>query len=134
MATTGRMPCVASPAAKVVACPSAMPTSKNRSGHFFWKVPVPVPEGMAAVMATSSGCSPASCVSASPNSLVHCGGPPAAALSSPVAGSYGARAWNFSRSGSSSGKPFPFCVSTCSNRGPLSWRIFSSASIKARTS
>jgi hypothetical protein len=37
------MPRVASPAAKVVAWPSAMPTSKKRSGHFFWKMFVPGP-------------------------------------------------------------------------------------------
>src|SRR2546429_4369955 len=38
--------CVARPPANVVACASAMPTSKKRSGHFFWKMPVPVPDGM----------------------------------------------------------------------------------------
>ncbi len=62
MAQTGLMPCVARPPAKVTACPSAMPTSKNRSGHRFWKIAVPVPDGMAAVMATRSGCSSASAV------------------------------------------------------------------------
>ena len=48
------MPCVASPPANVTAWPSAMPTSKNRSGHRFWKMPVPVPDGIAAVIATRS--------------------------------------------------------------------------------
>src|SRR2546427_2005346 len=61
-----------------------MPTSKKRSGHFCWKVPVPVPDGIAAVIATSLGYSPASWVSASPNTAVHCGGPPLTARSSPV--------------------------------------------------
>src|SRR6266550_2343016 len=92
IATTGRTPCVASPAAKVVACASAMPTSKNRSGHFFWKMLVPVPDGMAAVMVTKFDSSAASCVSASPNTLVHCGSPGLTGLSLPVTGSYGARA------------------------------------------
>ena len=41
MATTGRMPCVARPPANVTAWPSAMPTSKNRPGCFFWKTLVP---------------------------------------------------------------------------------------------
>src|SRR5881396_2316668 len=49
------MPWVASPAAKVVACASAIPTSKKRSGHFFWNRLAPVPEGLAAVIATSHG-------------------------------------------------------------------------------
>ncbi len=55
MATTGRNPSVASPAAKVTACCSAMPTSKNRSGYFRAKWEMPVPSGMAAVTATMRG-------------------------------------------------------------------------------
>ena len=81
------MPCVARPPAKVTACPSAMPTSKNRSGHFFWKMLVPVPEGIAAVIATRSGCSSASAVIASPNTWVQVGGPLAFLRASPVTGS-----------------------------------------------
>src|ERR1044072_3116043 len=69
------MPCVASPAANVVACPSAIPTSKKRSGHFFWKLFVPVPDGIAAVIVTRSGYSAASCVRASRNTMAPCGGP-----------------------------------------------------------
>jgi hypothetical protein len=45
MATTGFTPCVASPAAKVTACPSAIPTSKKRSGCAFAKMLVLVPSG-----------------------------------------------------------------------------------------
>jgi len=111
----------------VVACASAIPTSKKRSGHFFWNALVPVPDGIAAVIATRSGYSAASCVSASPKTLVHCGGPGFAGLSRPVTGSYGARAWYFSRSGSGSGKPFPFSVITCTTRGPLS--VFTSSKV-----
>src|SRR5439155_694701 len=35
-------------------------------------------------------------------------------------GSYGARAWYFSRSGSGRGNPLPFSVMTCTTRGPRS--------------
>ena len=48
---------------------------------------VPVPDGIAAVIVTKSGCSAASCVMASPNTLVHCGGPGLTGLSLPVTGS-----------------------------------------------
>ncbi len=64
-----------------------MPTSKKRSGHFFWKMFVPVPDGIAAVIVTKPGSSAASCVMASPKILVHCGGPAVAGLSLPVTGS-----------------------------------------------
>src|ERR1051325_6835967 len=92
------MPCVARPAAKVVACASAIPTSKNRSGHLFWKTFVPVPDGMAAVIATRLGYSAASWVIASPNTLVHCGAPPPelGGFSFPGTGADRARAWYFS--------------------------------------
>jgi hypothetical protein len=43
------------PAAKVTACCSAMPTSKVRSGMRLANLSSPVPEGMAAVMATILG-------------------------------------------------------------------------------
>jgi hypothetical protein len=43
------------PAADVAACCSAIPTSKNRSGHRAWKGNSPVGPGMAAVMATTWG-------------------------------------------------------------------------------
>ncbi len=82
---------------------------------------------MAAVIATRRGYSPASCVIASPNTLVHCGGPAFTGRSSPVTGSYGARAWYFSVSGSGSGKPLPFSVITCTTRGPLSVFTISNA-------
>ena len=53
MAHTGRRPSVASPAAKVTACCSAMPTSYTRSGCRSAKRSSPVPSGMAAVIATT---------------------------------------------------------------------------------
>ncbi|CNM12524.1 Uncharacterised protein [Mycobacterium tuberculosis] len=54
MATTGCIPPMASPAADVSACCSAMPTSNNRSGYRFPKALSPVGPGIAAVMATMS--------------------------------------------------------------------------------
>ncbi len=48
----GISPPTARPAAKVTACSSAMPTSKNRSGKTFLNRFSPVPSGMAAVIAT----------------------------------------------------------------------------------
>ena len=81
------MPWVASPPANVTAWPSAMPTSKNRSGCFFWKMLVPVPLGIAAVIATSSGCSAARAARPSPNTWVQAGGPLAFLRASPVTGS-----------------------------------------------
>jgi len=44
-------PDTASPAAKVTACSSAIPTSKNLSGNSFWNLDNPVPSGIAAVIA-----------------------------------------------------------------------------------
>ncbi len=87
MAHTGRIPCVASPAAKVTAWPSAIPTSKKRSGCAFWNTAVPVPDGMAAVIATTRLSSFASWVSESPKTWVQVGGPLAGFRASPVSGS-----------------------------------------------
>ena len=61
MATTGRSPPMAMPAAAVTACCSAMPTSTKRSGWRAWNGMSPVGPAMAAVMATTRGSmSPAS--------------------------------------------------------------------------
>ena len=46
------MPSAAIPAAKVTACCSAIPTSKTCSGNEFAILSSPVPEGIAAVIAT----------------------------------------------------------------------------------
>ena len=70
MATTGRSPPMAMPAAAVTACCSAMPTSKQRSGNRSWNGSSPVESGMAAVMATSSGCSSPSFTRVSLNAAV----------------------------------------------------------------
>src|ERR1700753_1530975 len=64
------MPSVARPAPNVTACCSAMPTSKVRSGKTFWKISIPVPPGIAAVMPTMVGSFSASFTSVSPNTRV----------------------------------------------------------------
>jgi len=55
MATKGFIPLHAKPAAKVTECCSAIPTSKNLLGNLFSKGVKPVPEDIAAVIATTSG-------------------------------------------------------------------------------
>ena len=67
----GRSPRVASPAAKVTACPSAMPTSKNRSGWARATASVPVPLGIAAVIVTTFSFSEPSSASPFPNTAVY---------------------------------------------------------------
>ena len=52
MATKGFIPSHANPAAKVTACCSAIATSKVRSGYCSPKMLTPVPDGIAAVIAT----------------------------------------------------------------------------------
>ena len=61
---------MAIPAADVTACCSAMPTSIIRSGKRSSKGSRPVEPGMAAVMATTSGRTSASLMSASENACV----------------------------------------------------------------
>ena len=69
MATTGRTPSVAIPAADVTPCASAMPTSKWRCGNALSKMSVLVPLGIAAVMATTRGSSAARSVRPLPNTF-----------------------------------------------------------------
>ena len=84
-ATTGCMPPIASPAAEVTACCSAMPTSKVRSGHLQEKACSPTGCSIAAVIATTSGRSAPIATISSENTLVQ----PAALTFSglPVSGS-----------------------------------------------
>ena len=51
MATTGFKPSQAMPAAKVMACCSAMATSKKRFGYWAANLTMPEPSHMAGVMA-----------------------------------------------------------------------------------
>ena len=84
MAQKGFIPSVAMPAAKVTACCSAMPTSKQRRGNFFAKMSMPVPAGMAALTATTRSSASASATSALAKTLVKEGGPGGALACSPV--------------------------------------------------
>ena len=67
MAQNGFSPLAAIPAAKVTPCCSAMPTSKTRVGKTLAIVLTPVPDGIAAVTATTLGSASASIVRAWPN-------------------------------------------------------------------
>ena len=59
-AKNGRSPPIAMPTAEVTACCSAMPTSMQRSPKCSRNGSSPVESGIAAVMATTSGCRPPS--------------------------------------------------------------------------
>jgi hypothetical protein len=63
-------PSLARPAAKVTACCSAMPTSKVRVGKALPKMSTPVPDGIAAVMATTLSSRSACLTRESPNTRV----------------------------------------------------------------
>ena len=84
------------PAASVIACSSAMPTSKKRFGYALPKALSPVPDGMAAVMARMSGRSFASSMSALLKTAVYDGAQPAFFADLPVLGSKQPTPWNFS--------------------------------------
>ena len=86
------------PAAMVTACPSAMPTSKNRRGWAAAKAVKPVPSAMAAVMAQICASWSASTFSSCPNTEENDGSD--GALARPVAGSKGDTPWK--RSGACS--------------------------------
>ena len=66
MATTGRIPSQAIPAAKVTACCSAMPASKQRVGNWRAKSVMPDPSSIAGVTATTRGSRLAAAMSHSP--------------------------------------------------------------------
>ena len=102
MATTGRMPSQARPAAKVTACCSAMPTSKKRSGCAAAKGARPVPSVIAAVIATRRRSRAASRTSAWPKTAVYAGGA-GGVISAPVAGSNGPTPWKRAGSRSAGG-------------------------------
>ena len=70
MATTGRSPPMAMPAAPVTACCSAMPTSKKRSGKRASNGSRPVGPAIAAVIATTRSSASASLMIASANACV----------------------------------------------------------------
>src|SRR6516165_2445918 len=67
------MPSAARPAAKHTACCSAMPTSKHRSGNLSPNRFRPVPDGIAAVIATMRSSFSASAISDLAKTVVYCG-------------------------------------------------------------
>ena len=79
------MPPIASPAAEVSACCSAMPTSKTRSGNAVANGVSPVGPHIAAVIATTSGRSAPATTISRPNTCVQV--VLVAALGLPVVGS-----------------------------------------------
>ena len=100
MATTGRSPPIAIPAAPVTACCSAMPTSKKRSGKRAWNGSRPVGPGIAAVTATIRGSASASFTMASAKAWVY---PVGTAFGGPVMGSNTGASWRCFSSSSSAG-------------------------------
>ena len=110
MQTTGCIPAIARPAAKVTACCSQMPTSKNRSGNSFAKFRSPVDEAIAAVIAQTSGRLAAELISASPNMSVYVS---SVDRGRPVNGSNALTPCSLSTSSSTAGPyPWPFSVTT----------------------
>ncbi len=67
MLQKGTIPAAASPAENVTAWPSAMPTSKQRSGMACISMFIEQPEGMAGVTPTTRGSSCAKSTSVRPN-------------------------------------------------------------------
>ena len=99
------------PAAAVVACCSAIPTSKVRSGKLFSNLSNPVGPIMAAVIATTSLRSPPIFTNSSEKTEVQLFTD--LFTGSPVSGSTTPTAWNFSASSLTAGAcPLPFSVIT----------------------
>ena len=73
MATTGCSPAKAIPAADVVACCSAIPTSKTRLGNASAKAVSPTGASIAAVIPTTSRRSCPMATISAPNTEVHVG-------------------------------------------------------------
>ena len=116
MHTTGRRPRIASPAAKVTACCSAMPTSKKRSGKRCANSSRPVDDAIAAVIATIRSSASAASQSASPKTSVQ-SIPFLRAV--PLSGSNVDTPWNLSTLSATAGPyPCPLLVTTCTTTGP----------------
>ena len=100
--------------------PSAMPTSKNRSGKVLAKPERPVPSAMAAVTAQTRPSARAKSVMALPKTEENVSSP--AFFSCPVAGSKGPTPWNMSGFRSAKGQPLPLTVFTWTSTGQSSSR------------
>ena len=103
MAQNGLMPSAASPAAKVAACCSAMPTSNVRLGKRRPNLSMPVPPGMAAVMATTERSVAAMSISESAKTEVYEGVLAGAVSFLPVATSNFGTPWYLSDAASAGG-------------------------------
>ena len=125
-ANTGCSPPIAMPAAEVIACCSAMPTSKQRSGNCLANLSSPVGPSIAAVMATTSARSPPMRTSSSEKTLVQLVG--AGEVGAPVSGSMTLTWCIWSASWFSAGaKPLPLRVTACTITGPPNERAMISA-------
>ena len=93
MAANGFSPSLASPAQKVTACCSAMPTSNTRPGKCFSNSVSPVPPPIAACTATTRSSSRASATSASAKNWVYEATGALAFTCAPVAKSNFATPW-----------------------------------------
>ena len=116
-AKIGFNPALAIPAARVTACCSAIPTSKNLFLYIFANSFKPVPSGIAAVIATISLSSLANSIIASPNTLeyVFFGD----INDSPLSKSKGETPWNLFGFFSANSYPFPFWVIVWIITGPF---------------
>ena len=131
-ATTGCIPAMASPAADVTACCSAMPTSKVRSGNIDWNLSSPTGCIIAAVIATTSGRRSPRWTISSANTSVQIR---SLGFSTPLSTSNGPGLWNWSASCSSAASyPKPLRVIACTITGPLKrLACASTCSIAARS-
>ena len=126
MLQNGCKPSFAMPAEKVMACPSAMPTSKVRSGISFIIMFIEQPVGMAGVTPTMRGLLLASSKRVCPNTSWNFGGLLLLSCTRrcPVSGSNFPGACHTVALFSAGLYPLPFVVCRCSSFGPfifLSW-------------
>ena len=127
-----RTPSLASPAEKVTACPSAMPTSNTLSGMAFCIMHIEQPVGMAGVIPTIRLFLRASSSSVSPNTSWYLGpsSPTSSFMNLPVSLSNLPGACHAEASSSAGRNPLPFTVCMCSSFGPSMFFI----SFSVRTS
>ncbi len=118
MLQNGRMPAAASPAEKVTAWPSAMPTSKQRSGMALSSRFIELPDSIAGVTPATRGSSRASSTSVWPKTSWYLAAGAFDPRRSPVAGSKRPGACHTAWSFSAGVKPLPFTVITWSSFGP----------------
>ena len=103
------------PAAMETPCPSAMPTSKKRSGKVLAKPERPVPSAMAAVIAQTRASSRAKSARALPKTEEKLSSP--AFFKRPVSGSKGPTPWYMSGFRSAKAQPLPLTVFTWTTTG-----------------